>query len=166
MTNDQKRQVITTLAGVYAYYEREMTEFAVSVWLEDLEGHAPDAIGRAFVAHRRDPSRGQWMPKSADILRHLQPDDREQTALAWSGLLEEVRRVGSYGRPRLSACQRLALDSVGGWGSVCRADERELPHLQRRFCEAFGTFDARDKREDPLRIDGGLDASGLLPRLQ
>lgn len=156
MTRDEQQRLLQTLAGVYAYYERELTEFAVSVWVEDLQAFAIDAIERAFTAHRRDPQRGQWLPKSADILRHLTPVDGEAGALAWTQLMAEVRSCGSYGRPRIDASTRLALDTVGGWGALCRAQERELPHLQRRFLEAFGIFEARAARcENDLPLLGG-----------
>ena len=50
-----RERLLQTLAAVYAYYERELSEFAVGVWLEDLEGHPIDAVCEAFKRHRRDP---------------------------------------------------------------------------------------------------------------
>lgn len=147
--NDRNR-LLKTLAGCFAYYERELSEVVVSVWLADLAGHSPDAIDAAFVRHRRDPQRGQWLPKTADILRHLQADDSERRQAAWAGVLSEARRVGNYGRPDLTAEQQSAVDAVGGWRAVCHCDERELGFMQRRFMDAFDAFSARADRDHAL----------------
>jgi len=162
MTDHDRARLVQTLLGVYAYYgDRELSEVVIDIWLADLSGHDIAAIEHAFVRHRRDPQRGQWLPKTADILRLLQPDERELALVAWAAVLDQVRAVGSYGRPQLDAASRPALDAVGGWGSLCRAQDQELPHLQRRFCEAFGTFDARAKRDEWTLLDVGHDAVRL-----
>lgn len=146
-----RERLLQTLAATYAYYERELTEFAVGLWLEDLDSHPIDEVCAAFVRHRRDPQRGQWLPKSADILRQLQGDSAERAVTAWTHLLAEIRRVGAYGRPEIDETTREALATVGGWGAVCRADERELTWLQRRFAEAYGVHQARAERTaEPL----------------
>mgnify|MGYP003405927627 FL=1 len=147
MTDADRPTLLQTLLGVYAYYDRDLSELAVSVWFEDLAGHDIAAVCAAFVRHRRDPERGQWLPKSADILRQLQGDNDERRQSAWALVLAEARSVGTYGRPQLTAEQRAAVDAVGGWRALCHCDERELGHMQRRFMAAFDAFDARTERE-------------------
>ena len=142
-----RNRLLKTLAGCYAYYEKELSEVSVGVWLADLAGFEPDAIEAAFVRHRRDPERGQWLPKVADILRHLQASTAEKRQDAWGHVLSEARRVGNYGSPRLSAEQQSAVDAVGGWRAICHCDEKELGFMQRRFMDAFDAFDARSERE-------------------
>jgi len=141
-----RHHLLKTLAGVYAYYDRELSEVTAAVWIADLEGYEPAAIDAAFVRHRRDPERGQWMPKTADILRHLQGDAQEKRQTAWAGVLSEARRVGNYGSPNLTAEQQSAVDACGGWRAICHCDEKELGFMQRRFMEAFDAFDARSER--------------------
>jgi len=148
-----RNRLLKTLAGCYAYYERELSDVAVSVWLADLDQFTPDEIEAAFTRHRRDPQRGQWLPKSADILRQLQGDTAEKQTAAWAHVLGEARRVGMYGCANLTAEQRSAVDAVGGWAAICHCDERELGHMQRRFMACFDAFDARAVR-DADRLTG------------
>lgn len=156
MTDKDRSRLVQTLLGVYAYYDRELSELAISIWLDDLAGHSIEAVSAAFVRHRRDTDRGRFLPRSADILRQLQGDAAEAATVAWSRLLGEVRRVGSYGSPAVDQPARLALDAVGGWGALCRASERELAFMQRRFAEAFGVYEARIQRGDePALIGSG-----------
>jgi hypothetical protein len=163
VTKDDHPRLLQTLLGVYAYYDRDLTEMAMTVWVEDLEQHDIVEVERAFVAHRRDPERGQWLPKSADILRRLSGGKSEAVHVAWAGLLDAVRAIGAYGEPELEPATLQAIDSLGGWRAICRADERDLPHLQRRFSEAYGVWRDRIDRGADLPLLAG--AAGLV-RLQ
>ena len=169
MKETDRPRLLKTLLGVYAYYDKDLSEMAVSVWFDDLAGHEIDAVCAAFVRHRRDSERGQWLPKSADILRQLQGDTDERRQTAWSLVLAEARSVGTYGYPNLTAEQRAAVDAVGGWRALCHCDERELGHMQRRFMAAFDAFDARSERKQ-LLIDRSMSpviaaiARGLVQR--
>lgn len=166
MTDEDRKRLLQTLAAVYAYYERELTEFAISVWLDDLAPYPIGLVERAFVAHRRDPERGQWMPKSADVLRHLAVSVEESATVAWARLLELVRSNGASRMPVLDDATRLALESIGGWSVLCRSQERDLPHLQRRFGESFGVWLHRlDREADALRIEADPNLTSFL-RLQ
>ena len=57
MTEAERQTLLQTLLGVHAYYDRDLSEMAVSVWLEDLAGHDMADVCAAFVRHRRDPER-------------------------------------------------------------------------------------------------------------
>lgn len=157
-----RERLLQTLVATYAYYERELTDFALQVWVEDLGEHPIDAVCAAFVAHRRHPERGQWLPKTADILRQLQGGSGDRAIEAWSHVLAEVRRVGTYGRADIDAATRKAVDGLGGWGALCRAQESELSFLQRRFLDGYAVHHGREVREAAVHR---LDADNVL-RLQ
>lgn len=130
-----RERLLMTLAGVYTYYERELSEYIVSVWVEDLDGYEIADIERAFARHRRDPERGQWLPKVADILRQLHGDAGQNAAIAW-GKVIECARAGGAGYEDLPAESKAALDSIGGLSMLRRADERQTAYLQRQFVAA------------------------------
>jgi len=104
---DRKR-LLATLAAVYAFYEREITELACQFWCEDMAEYPVEAVERAFAAHRRDPERGQFLPKPADIIRHLQGDSTQRAMLAW-GEAVECARNGGAGYLRLPEPTKAAL---------------------------------------------------------
>jgi hypothetical protein len=141
-----EKHLIATLAGAYAYYEKDLSKVAIAVWKADLAGYEKEAIDAAFIRHRRDPERGQWLPKIADILRHLRESDHEKRQIAWAHVLEEVRRVGAYGDPNLTEEQRSAMHACGGWRAICHCDQKDLSFMQRRFMEAFDAFESRSQR--------------------
>jgi hypothetical protein len=74
------------------YKQPALTEQEESLWLADLRelciehGCGLDTIKAAFRAHIRDPKHGSFMPKLADIVRHL-PQGQSvypEAAAAWA----------------------------------------------------------------------------------
>lgn len=157
--NDRER-LLATLAAVYAFYERELTELACEFWLEDLGQFPIEAVERAFAAHRRDPERGQWLPKPADIIRQLQGDTSQRAELAWAAALQ-CARDGGAGFARLPDPTRAAVEAIGGMLALRRADSSQVPHLQRQF---LASHKAEQHREgvDALMLGVSSAPLGLL----
>jgi hypothetical protein len=145
-----RERLLQTLAATFAYYERELTEFICTVWLEDLEGQPIDAVCEAFVRHRRDPERGQWMPKTADILRQLRGDADEAAAVAWRRVLAAAKRGGGA----FDGPEQQALEAIGGMRRLRLAQESETGHLRREFASAFAAFRAREDRGTSPLLSG------------
>jgi len=145
---DQDRKAFSALlADVLGFYGRPVTPFGVGVWWQACLPFELAAVRAAMTAHATDPDRGHFAPMPADVIRHLRGTSTEAAVSAWSRLLDEVRRVGSYGRPEIDAESRKALDDVGGWGAICRAQEGELPFLAKRFADSFGAHTRGAARE-------------------
>jgi len=154
-----RERLLTALAAVYAFYEREITELACQFWCEDMADFPVEAVERAFAAHRRDPERGQFLPKPADIIRQLQGDSTQRAAVAWGEALECARNGGA-GYARLPPATRAALDSLGGMLALRRADDTQLPFLQRQFIAGHKAVVHREDADAMLL--GTPAATGLL----
>lgn len=137
MTDREK--MLQTLAAIYAYYERELSDFAVKVWLEDLAGYPVGVVCEAFARHRRDPKRGQWLPKTADILAQISGDSDEQALIAWGEVIAAARSGGG----RFEGATQEAIDSMGGMGRLRMAGESENGFLQRQFVASFKAYRSR-----------------------
>lgn len=145
-----RERLLQTLAATYAYYDRELSQFVVQVWVEDLEGHPIDAVCAAFTAHRRDPQRGQWLPKTADILRQLQGDVEHEAQLAWGRVMEAATNGG---RGEIDNVSRQALHTMGGISAVQRADVQQTQWLRKQFLETFAVYAKRDRDGGALLTD-------------
>lgn len=151
--NDRER-IMQTLVACFAYYDRELTDFAAAMWGEDLRGLSADVVEAAFTRHRRDPDRGQFMPKIADILRHIRGSLEHEALIAWGGVLQLARGGGGP----LEGPAAEAVASLGGLSVVQRADESRNTFLQRQFVDAYRAFAQREEappllaRDELLRI--------------
>lgn len=151
-----RERLLQTLAAIYAYYERELSDFAVRMWLEDLAGYPIEAVCEAFARHRRDTKRGQWLPKSADILAQLQGDADEQALIAWGEVISAARSGGG----RFDGPTQEAIDAMGGMGRIRMATEQENGFLQRQFVASYKAYRTR-KDAPPLIADESLKRFGL-----
>jgi hypothetical protein len=159
MRPEDRRRLVATVTAVYAYYDRQASEFHLAIWEEDLGSFPIEVVERAVVAHRKDPERGQFLPKTADIIRQLQGDSTQRAALAWGEALECARNGGA-GYSRLPPATRAALDSLGGMLALRRADDTQLPFLQRQFIAGHKAVVHREDADAMLL--GTPAATGLL----
>ena len=150
------------LAGVYSFYRADLSEFHSKAWLRFLEAYPADQISKAFDLHLSDPSAGQYLPKPADIVKHLQGTQSDRAALAWSKVVQGIERVGGYqsvvfDEPAIHC----AVEDLGGWPAVCGVTYDELPHLERRFCAAYRAHE-KAKSPHPPRLAGIADRGNVI----
>lgn len=141
-----RQRLMQTLAGVYGFYDRELTPLHLRIWEEALEGRDMPAIEAAFSRHLRDPDSGRFVPKPADILRQISGSTEDSALVAWGDVLSCARRGGGFSE---HACQatREAVAAMGGFSVICRANEEQNGFLQHRFVDLFKAYRQRDNRE-------------------
>lgn len=147
-----RARLVQTLVGVHGFYDRELSEFAIRIWAEALDGMPIAAVDEAFARHLRDPEAGRWLPKPADILRQLRGDAEQAALIAWGEVLAAARS----GKATLDPVAREAVQSLGGMSVIQRADESQNGFLQRRFCDAFKAYRARAEAPPLLGADNVL----------
>lgn len=146
-----------TLLGVYAFYEHELSEFAIGIWVDAMQGYGGDEITAAFGAHLRDPQAGRFIPKPADIIRQLRGSDDERALIAWGNVLQCAK---SGGRTEgLDAVARQTIESMGGMHAIQRSDESQNGFLQKRFVDAFKAYKRREEIEQCNVRQIGMAAS-------
>lgn len=138
-----KQRLIQTLVGVYGFYDKELTEFAIRIWLDALAEFEVSEVEKAFDQHLKDPDCGRWLPKPADVIRQLRGDVEDEARMAWADVLEFVRG-GGYGL--LTGRARDAVNAMGGTSVIGRADEAQNGFLERRFLDYFKTYKRRESQ--------------------
>ena len=156
MIDKDHAQFSRLLSDVMAFYKEPMSDFAMRIWWSALEEFDLASVSRAFTAHAKDPDRGRFVPKPADVIFQLRGSNDERAMVAWNDVLAQASRVGRYSRPELSDAQSMAVQTLGGWSAICNGSEDELPHMQRRFMDAYRVYEARGSREADLRISSNV----------
>jgi hypothetical protein len=140
---DRKR-LVQTLVGVYGFYDRELTEFAIRIWSDALSGIEMATVEEAFAGHLRDTEAGRFLPKPADILRQIKGSAEDAALVAWGDVLNRARAGGgSNGLPEPA---RRAVEAMGGWSVICRSQEDQLGFLQRRFVDMYRAYRGREEQ--------------------
>ena len=148
---NERQRLVQTLVGVYGFYDKELTEFAIRIWADSLAGVDPGTAEQAFTRHLRNPDAGRWLPKPADILRQLAGDVGDRALIAWGEVLQAAQAGGML-PISCSENTRNAVNAMGGMGVICRANESDNGFLQRRFVDAFKAYNHRE--ESPPLLEG------------
>lgn len=148
------------LTGALAYWRQDVSEFTLQVWWDGCRGFELEQVSKALSGHAADPERGRFPPMLADVVRALQGTHVDRSLLAWGRVHRAMSDVGAYRSvvfddPAIHA----AIADLGGWTVVCRSTIAELPHLQRRFCEAHRTYSTRGAEDWPPVLIGDSEAA-------
>lgn len=71
MKDRDKQAFAQTLTAISELYGKEVSAASMRLWWNCLEHYSLAKVQQAFSAHAKDPDRGQWMPKPADIVRQI-----------------------------------------------------------------------------------------------
>jgi len=149
------KRIMQTLAGVYDYYGKELTEFTLDVWVKALAGRDPEEVEKAITGHIQDPASGQFLPKVADVVKRLDGTNSDRSLIAWGKVLDAAQRVGAYQSVCFDdAVIHAVIVDMGGWSQLCRGKNDELPFVQRRFCDAYKVYASRGVTAYPAVLAG------------
>lgn len=134
MTDGDKAQFAQLISDVMAFYRRDCSPFATSIWWTAMKPFDFQAVRHAFNRHCVDPDRGQFEPKPADLIRLLQGGGKDGAALAWAKVERAVRVVGTYRSVAFDdPIIHAVVSDLGGWVFLGRQTEDEWPFLAKRF---------------------------------
>jgi hypothetical protein len=163
MNRDDFRRFSAALTAASELYGRPVSEGALSLWWDALNGYDVEQVEQALRATIRDPDGGQFMPKPADLIRRIDGTAVDRSLIAWGKVLEAIRRVGAYSSVVFDdGAIHAAIDDMGGWPKLCRGKVDELPFVQRRFCDTHRTYSARPDLPYPPRLVGEHEAGNAL----
>lgn len=139
-----ENKTMLALAGVYSFYDRELSEFAIEVWSDALGDLDQQAVRAAFQRHLKDPDSGRFLPKPADILRQLHGDTRDQALIAWGDVLKRATEADYWQeKTKVSDVALQAVYALGGWSAIGRADMSQNGFLQKQFVDLFQAYQRR-----------------------
>ncbi len=111
MQATDKQSFAEIIAKVWRFYGKTPAGPQIADWFAFLENFPLDAIADAFKAHLSDPNTGQYLPKPADVIRHLRGHDHPGPDEAWGILVRLMRDERESGvlsdemRASWAACQ-------------------------------------------------------------
>jgi len=155
---DQRK--IAAVYGLGSVCGTSVNENALKIWLMALEDFSAEQVekGVALAIKTEEYSK---MPVPAKIIRKIReacgipsPLDRQkakeaQAEAEWAQVLEQVRRVGSYGNPKFHPTTQRVLRAMGGWSALCESMTSANRDFKRRdFISMWQTYnDAGDAME-------------------
>ena len=155
MQDSDRKAFGELIAAVYAYHRTPVSPAIITMYWRGCQRWSLEQVTHAVDVLTQDPEAGKWVPKIGDIARVLEGTSTDRAALAWGRVHEAMSSVGAYsdvdfGDPAIHA----AIQDLGGWPKVCRADMRELGFMQHRFGEAYRAYSTRGAPGAPASLMG------------
>lgn len=127
--------------AVCEYYGRKTSPMLAEIYWRGMQGYEFADVRRAFDAHMHNADSGQFMPKIADVERHIHGNTGTRAMQAWNKISKAIQEVGTYTTvkfddPLIHAC----IDDMGGWPAIGQILNDELPFKIREFEKRYMAY--------------------------
>lgn len=159
MEPTDRKAFATAMVAVGELYGQKLSAERGALYWEVLKGYPLAEVQAAMHRHMADPDSGQFMPKPADIIRHIAGSTDTQAMRAWTKAEKAMRTIGSYQTVvfddwRIHAVVR----DMGGWIALCGMTEDEKPFKAREFEKRYRGYRHEDGEEYPRALIGRAEA--------
>lgn len=157
MTENDFEKFKQGLGGVYDFYDKELSKFALDVWWNAMKQFDLPAIIQAFNRHVINTESGKWLPKPADVIKMLQGSSLDAALTAWAKVDKAVRIKGTYvdvvfDDPLIHR----VIHDMGGWIAFGMKKEDEWPFVAKEFENRYRGFKQKNDIPDYPSILTGL----------
>jgi len=141
MKSNDKPVFVNMLAGVFELYGKECSEFLIELYWRALESYEFTDISRAINAHVNNPDSGQFFPKPADVVKHIDGSTATRGMVAWSKVMRAVKSVGCYESVAFDDhIIHCVISEMGGWVQLCKMSVDEEPFKAREFEKRYAGY--------------------------
>jgi hypothetical protein len=165
MKPEDMQRFESVLRGLCEVYDKELTPFFSSAYFAALEDLDIDEIGKAAIGYMRMPEKDcRFMPKPGDLRAMVEGRNDDAATLAWAKICKAMRQQGSYQSVAFDdPIIHRVLTDMGGWAWFGASLEKELPFIERRFCDAYKTYRRTEKSFDyPPYLPGITESENSL----
>lgn len=151
--------------AVHESYGRTLSPMAVKLAFRALSSWPINDIARAVEAHLSDPDAGRFVPKPADIVRHLLDDGTQDLAeRAWSRVTRGIAQVGPWQSIRCDDPLILSvIRDMGGWIKLCAMEsEQDLCFAGKEFTRRYAAYVGRGRAGEPVDKLAGIAERDLI----
>ncbi|MCA8037870.1 DUF6475 domain-containing protein [Burkholderia arboris] len=157
MTPNDYGEFSNLIAGVFAFYKRDVSEFALGVWWAAMKPYDLAAVNDALGRHSVNPDSGQFMPMPADIVKMLGGSTQDAALVAWAKVDRAVRSCGTYNSVVFDdALIHRVIAEMGGWVLVGGKGEEEWPFVRNEFVNRYRGYKMRSETPEYLPVLIGM----------
>jgi len=159
MQEFDKREFAEIWGAAWAMYGKSVSPQLLSIAFEALRAYSIEEVRIGLTRHIQSPDIGQFFPKPADVIRHIDGNSVSRAMIAWNKVDKAVRQVGAWTSVMFDdALIHRVISDMGGWIELCKVDDREYPFKQKEFLTRYKAYLLRDEvSEYPKLLHGIVD---------
>ncbi|HEP6426919.1 TPA: hypothetical protein VDB83_001190 [Burkholderia cenocepacia] len=160
MIGNDRNEFAALMAGVYGFYGKDASDFALDVWWQAMSPYDFEAVKDALNRHCVNPDSGQFLPKPADVVKMLSGSTQDAALVAWAKVDRAVREVGTYRSVVFddAVIHRVVTD-MGGWVQIGSKDDNEWPFVRNEFVNRYRGYRMRSEIPEYLPVLVGISES-------
>lgn len=142
-----------------AVYGKQATQQQIGMTFRALQDYDLYDVRRAIDSHMKDPDQGRFIPKPADIVRHVTGDPETRAMQAWTKVQDAIGRKGPWKSIIFDEREIMAtIEDMGGWQSLCMIDDKELPFKANEFQKRYKGYLIHPPLRHPPKLVGIAEA--------
>lgn len=166
MNNTDKKKFAELMFTLTAIYDMDFSNsIKTNIWFETLSEFSIEEIEKAIRRYTKSPDSGGFNPKPSDLIKIIEGTSDDKAFLAWSKLIEGVKRIGIYQTVVFDdpLIHRVVQD-MGGWCEFGRKEEKELPFVSKEFCQRYRFYSSKGIIPDHCKRLLGLSEGDCLAK--
>ncbi len=151
MNDSDRKAFYETWASAWEQCGKSVTDRMLKFAFECLKQFDLADIQRAVMAHAQDPEAGQFAPKPADIIRHIEGTSDDKALEAWSLVLPGIRGDYTARANKVKFADpviHMVVSEMGGFTQMGACKESELHWVQKEFMDRYN-MRSRNPVESP-----------------
>jgi hypothetical protein len=134
MNSSEKSVFINLFLRIAELYNTQLSYSMLEIYWNIFKKYPLHKIHDAINFHLLNHEAGKFMPKPADLLKHLEPNAEELALNAWSSVIHAIKTVGSQGGLTFSdPLIYVVIDDMGGWRKFCEMQNFQVPYFAKEF---------------------------------
>jgi hypothetical protein len=139
MQINQKAEFGARILAIGLFYEKEITKVVIDLYWEALKDLELCEIEKALQIHIKDPERGRFMPKPAD-LRGIICNPVKTPLIAWRTVESAYRKFNYYDTVQFeNGVTNAVIKDLGGWIEFSQQNLDE-PWTQKEFERRYEAY--------------------------
>lgn len=157
MIAEDRTAFAALMSGVYGFYGKDASDFALDVWWQAMSPYDFEAVKDALNRHCVNPDNGQFLPKPADVVKMLGGSTQDAALVAWSKVDRAVREVGTHRSVVFDdpVIHRVVTD-MGGWVLIGSKGDDEWPFVRNEFVTRYRGYRMRSEIPEYLPVLIGI----------
>lgn len=140
--------------------QKQLRRDSVKMSFDLLSSYSLEDVIRGVSTHLRDPDRGRFMPKVADIVAAIVGDPEVRASEAWAKVHAAISRVGGYESIVFDdPIIHVVLHDMGGWMNLCRVTLEDYKFREIGFLKRYKAYCGRDFGRYPKSLPGEFEIS-------
>lgn len=156
MLDEHRAEFAKDLMALGSLYDRVLKREQIEIYWRALSDVDLADFREAIAKHARDPDRGRFFPKPADLIYQLEGASEDEALAAWV----EARSYlsGSSRVLFLNPATYTAMAALG-WDRLSRMDHRDLQFVGKEFVAVYREAKRTGRVSEP-RPMGGIGYAG------